>query len=157
MTTPEFPDLVNLKDAARMAGKSERTIRRWMTEGTLTDLRPPGNRTSPVQIRTAELRTHLATLTAPVVASETPAGDRRPDMPGGDADTAAALVRSMEARITDLHNRIDDLVRERDQWRGEARRLTAELQEATAARSAVERELAGKPSVKGLLRSLWAR
>jgi len=173
-----WPELVTLADAARLSGRSERTIRRWVHEGTLRDLRAAGDRTSPVRVRTAELRAHLATLSPPALRADgAPAGVATPaaghaGQAAGDGGNPAGLVAELRAALADARETIADLRRTRDGQAERIARLEAErvelLREAGDARRAVEAvqrasaELGAEPArsggrVRALLRAVWPR
>lgn len=149
--TTEPPEILSLREACTMAGKSERTLRRWLAEGTLTDLRPPGSGNAPCRIRTAELRAALAGKPEPLPAAGAGKG-ARPDSPGGVADRrreggqalALALGQAEELRadkgrlLAELEQARLELARER----AEVDRLRVALEEERRARAAVEREAA---------------
>ena len=123
MSGHDHPDKLNLKQAATLSGKSERTLRRWLRSGVLRDRRAPGDRTSPVVVSTAELRAHLATLSAPV--SGQVSGRVHP---GQAAAPDAALltcqpvstpgdhpvVMALQGQVSTLREQVTDLRAERD-------------------------------------------
>lgn len=137
-------NLVTLKDASRISGKSERTIRRWIGRGVLTDQRTTKGRRVPIVLDVTQLRAHLATL------SPTPdqVADNGTNGNGTVADSAGQLAAVLTAQVEDLRQDKERLLR-----RVEA--LEVELAEAREARTALERELNGRRGVKGLLRAMW--
>jgi len=58
-------DIIDLKEAARLAGKAPRTIRRWIQKGLLEDLRATGDTLSPMVVSETAVRAYLSTLSIP--------------------------------------------------------------------------------------------
>ena len=162
MNASELPEIIGMGEACQLSGRTARTIRRWVTDGRLTDLRPDGDRVSPLRLRTTDLRALLTEL-APDKRPAPGAGRTRQGAPTAapaPAPPAAApeLVAELRARVADLQGAVEDARRERDRQaermaQVEAERLTLvqDLAEARAAREAVERETAGFGGVRGLL------
>lgn len=130
------PLVIGIKEATRLSGKSERTIRRWIREGRLNDLRKPDDRRSPVKINRLELRRILTDMTAPI---------DRPSISvsasGGGVDSAA--VKAMQAHLATLEGTVNDLRAERDRLRGDVSDLRRDLAERDQRIRALEKELNG--------------
>jgi len=58
-------DIIDLKEAGRIAGKAPRTIRRWVQREILKDLRAMGDTSSPMVVSEIALRAYLSTLSTP--------------------------------------------------------------------------------------------
>ena len=156
----DYPDKLTLKQAAVLSGKSARTLRRWLQAGVLSDRRAPGDRTSPVVVDTAELRAHLATLSAPL-AGQVSTRDNPGDAAGGDTapltrppvttpgDTP--VVQALQGQVATLREQVTDLRAERDRLLNERAQRVRQLQDMAEAKAALERELAGR-GVRGLLK-----
>ena len=54
--------LINLAQAEKIAGKTPRTLKRWIDSGFITDKRNKGDKYSPIVISETELRKYLSTL-----------------------------------------------------------------------------------------------
>ena len=168
---PAPPETLSLREAAAWAGRSKRTLRRWLAAGHLRELRTQGPRGEEIRVHTAELRAHLATLrqdappppapvrlvdTAPVAAVTAPrlAAVVAPPSPSAEA-AAAALVEALRERISGLEGDKARLCAEVDTARELHRLEVAELRAEVArqredlagerqARAAVERAAAEK-------------
>jgi len=159
---PAPAETLTLSAACAWAGKSRRTLRRWIGAGHLTAIRPPKGGAGPVKIRTAELRAHLATLSAPAIVG----GDTMPRAPAPPPDTpsAPALAEAHAALVEVLREQAADLRADRDRWMAEAARLRADrdrwvqaAEEARQAQAAVEAELVERTGTKGIVRGLLGR
>jgi len=125
MPAETFPEVIGMADAARVSGRTARTIRRWIAEGHLTDRRADGDKTSALRLRTSELRAFLATLPPPPPG----AGGTCPPSPGG-RDEAASSVSAPAPPSADLAVRVAALEAERAELRerlADARELVADL------------------------------
>ena len=145
---PRPGDLVTLREASLLTGRSARTIRRWRDEGKLRTWAAREGAGAPPVVSRAELDTVAATAAVAATAPRALGGQR--------TRTTAAAATGWERAVDALRHERDDLVaqrdglrRERDDARGEAARLAAEVSELRRRLEAVERELAG--GVRGLL------
>jgi len=141
-----LPDILTLREACALTGKSERTLRRWLASGALADLRPDGAVNAPCRIRTAELRAYLATLPEPLPRG-TPAGVPRPDVTPPAPE--AALVDELRARVDELRGDKVRALADLDATRAELAREREDLaltrralEEERQARAALERTVA---------------
>ena len=141
-------DLVPLAEAARVAERSERSIRRWMSAGKLTrhEGPPPGHGgAAPVLVSTSELMGVLAVsgqkarvepeLDTPghhpdIVSGNTPGmTDTRVDTPSDTAILVAELRGQLE--VAELRAELAKITAERDALQGQvvtmAKRHAAEM------------------------------
>ena len=95
-------DLITVKEASTMAGKSVATIRSWVRKGKITGFKEDvNNHSSPLLISTEELRAYLhtgATLTHPNNTG-------RPDIP-------SVSIQEKEREIQTLQNELELLRKE---------------------------------------------
>ena len=151
---PRPGDLVSLREASLLTGRSARTIRRWRDEEKLRTWAAREGAGAPPMVSRAELDTVAATAAVAATAPRAPGGQRtRP---------TAAAAPGWEKAVDALAHERDDLLAQRD---GLARRLDAREAELATVRAdladtrrrleAVERELAG--GVRGLLTSARKR
>lgn len=144
---PRPVDLITLKAAATLAGRSIDTVRRWRTEHGLRDYRDPADPSAPSAFSRAELLallTRLASTRAARAGSDVvdavlePTGAVVP-MPARPPVAGAALV----------HVLVDDLRTHRDRLQADVDRLSAELtaERARAAAALEQRDEAQRRAV----------
>lgn len=143
-------DLVTVKEAARLVGKSEDTIKRWVRSKRLEAVREGSGPTAPVLVsKGAALAVARDAVQGASGGARAPVGRRAP---GGSAGELAAV----QEHLADVQRERDDLLAQRDGLRrelAEARHELAsvrgELVDARKRLAVVEKELAG--GVRGLL------
>lgn len=69
---------IGLEEAAKLAGKSSRTLRRWVQTGQLNDMRVQGDHTSPIVVSKLELQAQLAGMSQPPHQPEQQRGHQGP-------------------------------------------------------------------------------
>lgn len=152
-------DLIPLKEACAILGKSPDTLRRWHKDKGITWRRELGNPSAPVLVSKAEvlrIAAEVAGVSYPVVQPVVHAGGVATRGAGDAALTGAAVTSAMQAHLATLEGVVSDTRRERDALRAEldAARLElagvrAQLAERDARIVALERQLNG--GARGLL------
>jgi len=168
-------DIIGLKEAARISGKAERTVRRWVKKGTLKDMRAPGDATSPIVVSLQELRAHLATLSTPPEKGQPQGSQGQPSTQEGEAPPAQGeapqarpamvtqevaiedhpLVEALREQIAILRVMVSMVEGERDRLLVERGQFKAEVEDLRVAKASLERELAGREGIRGLLKAFW--
>ena len=137
--------LVDTHEAGRMAGKSPATVRRWVRQGHLKDMRAEGDKKGPVLVSVRDVRAYLAKSSVQP-AQGAPGGRTGGHSRTGYVDALVDELRADKARLLaevgNLKRQVEDL-----------RRQVAESHEKAAA---LERELNGG-TVRGLLKAAVAR
>lgn len=111
--------LLTVRAAARVTGKDERTLRRWIALGKLAAVHTPdGRRLSREELLRAGLLRH-SPENQDIGAGTGPASVLQPDP-------------LTAARLRELENRVRELETERDAWRQQAERLAMALPAARA-------------------------
>lgn len=182
--TIQHPPSLSMADAARYAGRSRRTIRRWLNAGSVTAHRAGEGHSAPVRVDTASLRAYLASLQPPAMDTDPPACAasraspvrvrRAPLAPPEPSPVEAVLREQLEDLRTERVQLREDLAHERDRAAQETRQLREDLgrarsellelrrqlEEERKARTAVEREAAYSAGrgegLRGLL-TRWTR
>jgi len=100
-------DRISLKEASTISGRSERTLRRWLKEGHIQDLRAQGDTASPIQVSESKLKEYLATLTPPLPdkarhVNEAMEGEPRPVMSSHDP----VLVQALQGQVQALQGQV---------------------------------------------------
>lgn len=158
-------DLIPLKEACAIIGKSPDTVRRWHKDKGIAWHREPGNPSAPVFVSKAE----VLRIAADIAGSARSASPTSAPLPVGVArgavaaeGTGAALTSAMQAHLATLEGVVSDARKERDALRAELDAVRADLAVARAhladrdARiAALERELNG--GTRGLLGRLVKR
>ena len=163
MTDDRPTDLLTLKEAMALTGRSERSLRRWRQEGRLKAYpahEPGGPGGSPL-VSKADLMTAATAMAASAVVSVVDTAKRpRPAVTTAARSavpmTMAAVegwqrsVIALEREVEDLKVQREDLKAQREDMRGqrdEARKelegVRKELADVRARSTALERELAG--------------
>jgi hypothetical protein len=156
MARPSRPDdLLTLRQASGLVGRSIDTLRRWRREHGLRDYRDPADPSAPSLLSRAEVVDLAARLAAdrpdlrgivdavafssddPLAAAITPASQAPVRLPGS-ASLAIPSAPSTFALVADL---AADLRVERDRLRAERDRLRAEVEAARAETDRVWGEL----------------
>ena len=137
-------DLVTLREAGRLSGKSVDTLRRWIRAGRLQAQRSAADPNAPVLVARADVQALvIADAGAPRHATAAvPHVGVQPPMQSGE-------LAAVRAHLADVLAQRDGLVRERDSARAELAAVRGDLVDTRARLAAVERELAG--GVRGLL------
>ena len=138
-------ELVTVKEAARLTGKSPDTVKRWIKAGKLKATQTGASDNAPVMVRRADALALVRALAAaprhhrdvvPVPAERAHADD-------------GALHGALQAHLADVVRQRDALERRLAERDGEVAGLRLELADARRRLEAVERELRG--GVRGLL------
>lgn len=130
-------DLIPLKEASKLIGRSVDTLRRWKRQGTIDFHQNPDDKSKLYVSRGAVLQA-TSVKVAPV--EPVPA-------------VAPAATKSAELDAIKAH--LEDVRTERDSWKTEVKRLQVELTDVRTRLATVERELNG--GVRGLLRGVLRR
>lgn len=160
MTDERPTDLLTLKEAAAITGRSERSIRRWRQEGRLHPYAATEPGAAPL-VSKAELMAAAVAMaeSAAVPVIEGAKRPRSPSVTTGRSSvpvTMAAMegwqrsVIALEREVEDLKVQREDLKTQREDMRGqrdEAKKelegVKKELADVRARSTALERELAG--------------
>ncbi len=172
---PAPPETLSLREAAAWAGRSKRTLRRWLAAGHLRELRVQGARGEEIRVRTAELRAYLASLRqdAPPPRAPVRPGDNAPvalvttprlaavpapvapvASPSPSAEPPGALVEALRERIAGLEGDKARLCAEVDAARELHRLEVAELRAEVAA---LREDLAGERQARAAVEREAAR
>ena len=148
-------ELVSLAEAATIAGKSPRTIRRWISRGILPAVRSGHGRTSPVQVPKTRLRAYLAmsvrTDDQGVIGQVSEAVTHPPK---GET-VSRELLEEVRGDRDRLWKQVERLEASRRNLEDDKRDLRAQLEDGRMRIAALERELNG--GVRGLLTSTAKR
>lgn len=137
-------DLVTLRDAARLSGKSVDTLRRWIRAGRLPAQRAGADHNAPVLVARGDVQALvIADASAPMHASGAVSAA------GGHQPMQSGELAAVRAHLADVLAQRDGLRRERDEARAELAAVRVELGDTRRRLELVERELAG--GVRGLL------
>lgn len=137
--------VVDLRTAAKLSGRSERTIRRWVRDGLVKDQRSEGDHASRILVREDDIKKQVMS------------GARSPDV------VDVPLVSTGHAgQVVALNGHIDDLRHTRDKLEGQVATLQEQV-EAQAEQlrdkdlriASLEQQLHG--GVRGLLKGVFRR
>ena len=150
-------ELVSLTEAAQIAGKSPRTIRRWISRGILPAVRSGHSRTSPVRVPKTQLRAYLATSVRTddqnVIGQVSKAVT--PSVPNSEDDVLRELLEEVKGERDRLWAQVERLEASRRDLEDDKRDLRRSLEDSRERITALEREL--NSGVKGLLTSTARR
>jgi hypothetical protein len=150
--TQPLPDVIPLDVAAKVAGRSPKTVRSWVHQGFLDDKRTPGDTRGRLLVSTRQLLAHLAgTTPAPPTATPALPLVEYPRVP--EADDHNALVATLERENEELRTDKRRLFADVDALRHELEDTRRQLEDLRRSKAAVEKELNG--GVRGLLRRLF--
>jgi len=126
--------LMTIAEAVQVLGKSERTVRRWMTTGRLPVVDTPNG-------KMVDLSGEVALPGAsPGSAGHTPDADRQ--RLAAEAERLQALVSKQEAEIAGLHAQLSDVAADRDRMAGRVDDLTRQVDDLTGERDYLRSALA---------------
>ena len=166
-TTPtaQHPPTLSMADACRYAGRSRKTIRRWITAGHVKAERVGTGHNAPLTVDTLSLRAHLSILVGPGADPTLPmdtAPTAQPPTPTSAAPPSPDMVATLREQLADLRGERDRLLGELERTleqtrhdatlhredlaraRREIDRLREDLAGERQARAAVERAAAEK-------------
>ena len=126
--------LMPLSQAAKWAGKSPRTLKRWVDRGIIDGKRKGKYKTAPILVSKLKLRSYLATLDRPSLSHvEAPADDI--------AEVRADRADPMREFVEELKDDKARLLSQVSLLQTELADVRQQLTDCQQARSAVEREL----------------
>ncbi|MBI2898437.1 MAG: hypothetical protein HYY06_33105 [Deltaproteobacteria bacterium] len=125
---PAPPELLSLRQAEILSGRTQDTLLRWVTGGLIKAMQDLDDPADPLRIRAAELRALLANLAhvpSPVAHGE----------PRSRAGTGAdwELVQVLQSRIDELRERVGDLREQVQDLRCDRERLIRERDRLSSA------------------------
>jgi hypothetical protein len=127
------PHFVGINEAARLTGKNKATISRDTKTGKLT---ATTNDTGAKRYQVAELERVYGTLRSPTTGYA-PVDNHRtqPQETTNDTSALTEVVKAKDEMIALLKDQVDDLKRERDNWRDQAQRALPAPVDTTPATS----------------------
>ena len=131
--------LISIGQAAKISGRTPKTVRRWITSGMLEDKRKKKDRGSPILINEQELKLLLLES-----VPQEPEGQRK--------DTESPLIGALNGQIRDLREQVSHLKELLAQSQREREAMQETVEEARRVREALERELIGRQGIRGLIK-----
>jgi len=140
---------VGIRDAVRLTGKSEKTIRRWVREGRLKDMRKKGDKKSPLVFDETELRGKLAGTPQPLLSEHSSISTH--EHPASE-QLLREHMNTLKGQIEHMDKQIGNLRHERDRWMTTAEDRMQRVQ-------ALEQELWKREhsGIRGLIKGLVSR
>ena len=142
-------EMVTLREAAKLTGKSLDTLRRWIRAGHVEAEHAGDSPSAPVLVQRASLLAYAATIGGTPVGAASIARAGAKGVPSSVLAAVQSHLHTLERERDDLVAQRDGLRRELADTRTELAAARAELAEKSKRLDAVERELAG--GVRGLL------
>lgn len=134
---------VNLTQGAKLAGVSRSTLNRHIKEGKLSKGIAPDGKPC---VETSELQRVYNTLSH----VETP---RDVSLTQHGTATETAEIKALQVELEATKERLDEMRQDRDEWKGQARTLTALLSDQRAPRTPPKRRwwsIFGSPSERSI-------